>query len=66
MLSFPDTEKKLKSRISSYRSALRKESATYGFINDGSGKRYLLFYLYFVLNDFEESQEYFEWYKIHL
>lgn len=62
MLNFPETEKKLKSRISSYKSALNKEKKTYGYINDGSGKRYLLFYLYFVLNDLKKSENYFEWY----
>lgn len=63
MTNFPDTEKKLKSRISSYRSALNKEMKTYGHINDGAGKRYSLFPLYFVLNDLKKSEKYFEWYK---
>jgi len=63
MLNFPDTEKKLKSTISRYKSALNKEKKIYGHINDGAGKRYLLFSLYFVLNDLKKSEEYFEWYK---
>ena len=63
MFSFPNTEKKLKSRISSYKSALNKEKKDYGYINDSSGKRYLLFGLYFVLDDLNKSREYFEWYK---
>ena len=63
MFSFPDTEKKLRSRISNYKSALNKEKKDYGYINDGSGKRYLLFCLYFVLDDLNKSREYFEWYK---
>ena len=63
MINFPDTEKKLKSRISSYKSALNKEKKTFGHINDGVGKRYLLFTLYFVLNDLKKSEKYFEWYK---
>lgn len=63
MFIFPDTEKKLKSRISSYRSALNKEKRDCGFISDGSGKRYLLFWLLFVLDDQSKSREYFEWYK---
>jgi len=62
MLSFPETENKLRSRISSYNSALNKEKKSYGHINDGSGKRYLLFSLYFVLNDLKKSEDYFEWY----
>jgi hypothetical protein len=63
MYSFPDTEKKLKSKISSYKSALNKEKKNYGYVNDGSGKRYLLFCLYFVLNDMKKAQAYLEWYQ---
>ena len=63
MVTFPDTEKKLKNKISSYRSALNKELKEYDHINDGAGKRYLLFPLYFVLNDLKKSEKYFEWYK---
>jgi len=63
MFSFPDTDKKLRGRISSYKSALKKEKKDYGYINDGSGKRYLLFCLYFVLDDLNQSREYFKWYK---
>ena len=63
MTNFPDTEKKLKSTISRYKSALNKEKKIYGYINDGAGKRYLLFSLYCVLNDLKKSEEYFEWYK---
>ena len=63
MTNFPDNEKKLKSTISRYKSALNKEKKVYGHINDGAGKRYLLFSLYFVLNDLKKSEEYFEWYK---
>jgi hypothetical protein len=62
MFSFPETERKLRSRISSYKSALNKEKKSYGYINDGSGKRYLLFCLYFVLDDLKKSEDYFEWY----
>jgi len=63
MLTFPNTEKKLKAKISSYKSGLNKEKRTYGSINDGAGKRYTLFYLYFVLNDLKKSKDYFKWYK---
>ena len=62
MFNFPETEKQLKNKISSYKSALNKEKKIHGFINDGSGKRYLLFYLYFVLDDLKKSNDYFEWY----
>lgn len=63
MFSFPKSEKELKKRISSYKSSLDKEKKNYEYISDGSGKRYLLFYLYFVLNDLEKSEAYFEWYQ---
>lgn len=63
MFNFPDTEKKLKSRISNYTSAMNKEKREYGYINDSGGKRYLLFCLYFVLDDLVKSDQYFEWYK---
>ncbi len=63
MINFPETDKKLKSRISSYKSALNKEKKEYGSINDGAGKRFLLFMLYFVLNDLKKSEKYFEWYE---
>ena len=63
MYDFPETEKKLKSRISSYRSALLKEKKKFGYVNDGAGKRYLLFSLCFVLNDPEEMKDYIKWYE---
>ena len=63
MASFPDTEKKLRNKISSYRSSLKKDKKNFGSINDGSGKRYLLFYYHFVLDDLNKSRDYFEWYK---
>lgn len=62
MFNFPDTEKKLKSRISSYKSALNKEKKIHGCIHDGSGKRYGLFGLSFVLGDLKGSEAYFRWY----
>lgn len=63
MFSFPATEQKIKARISSYRSALNAEKKCFGVISDGAGKRYLLFNLYFVLNDLKKSALYFDWYK---
>lgn len=63
MFDFPDTERKSRSRVSSYKSSLNKEKKDYGHINDGSGKRYLLFSLYFVLDDLKKSDDCFEWYK---
>jgi hypothetical protein len=63
MYNFPETEKKLKSRISSYKSSLLKEKKKFGYVDDGEGKRYLLFALYFVLNDIKETRDYIEWYE---
>lgn len=62
MFNIPDTEKKIRSRISSYKSAMRKEKKLHGFISDGTGKRYLLFWLYLALNDLDKFAEYIDWY----
>jgi len=62
MYDFPETEKKLKSRISSYKSSLLTEKKKFGYVDDGAGKRYLLFSLYFVLNDLRETKDYIKWY----
>lgn len=64
MFSFPSTEKKLRSTISRYKSALKKEKKDTGYISDGSGKRYLLFGFYFVLDDIDVTRDYIAWYKI--
>jgi hypothetical protein len=63
MYNFPKTEKNLKSQISSYKSSLLKEKKKFGFVDDGRGIRYLLFTLYFVLNDIAETKDYIEWYE---
>jgi hypothetical protein len=63
MDSFPDTEKKIKSMISRYNSALKKEYEKFGYYRDGTGKRYVMFWLYFALNDLEKAEKYIEWYE---
>lgn len=63
MTNNPSTEKKIKAKISSHKSALSREKKIYGSINDGSGKRYVLFSLYFQLNDLKKSEEYLKWYE---
>lgn len=63
MLNIPDSEKKIKARISSYKSSLNKELKNHGCISDGSGKRYLLFVLYFALGDLTKFDEYITWYR---
>ena len=62
-MDFPDTEQKVKQRISRYRSLLNKEKRDHGFISDGYGKRYLLFSLHFLLGDLKKAEEYFQWYE---
>lgn len=63
MFKFPKTEKGIRSKISSFQSAFKKEKKKYGDISDGSGNRYVLFCLYFVLDDLKESEDYFAWYE---
>lgn len=63
MYDFPKTEKALKKRISSYKASLLKEKREFGYVNDGAGKRYLLFSMYLVLNDSEASADYIAWYE---
>jgi len=63
MYRFPKTEKGFRSRIASYRAAMQKERRTYGGISDGSGKRYVLFWLHFLLNDLKAAKTYFRWYE---
>jgi hypothetical protein len=63
MYDFPQTEKALKKRISSYKASLLKEQRKFGHVNDGAGKRYLLFPMYLVLNNAEEAQDYIAWYE---
>jgi hypothetical protein len=63
MYDFPQDEKALKKRISSYRSSMLKEKKKFGQVDDGAGKRYVLFSLYFVLNDLDAAREYIEWYE---
>lgn len=60
---FPTDVKKIKSRISSYKSALKKEKVKFGCYSDGAGKRYSLFVLYFALGDMKKLQEYIEFFE---
>jgi hypothetical protein len=62
MIDFPETDQKLKRRISSYKSVMNREKRDHGAINDGRGKRYVLFSLYFLLGDDEAFQKYSRWY----
>src|SRR5690606_1866171 len=62
MYKFPKTERGLRSRIVSYREAKKKEKRVFGFIDDGSGLRYVVFWLLFVLGDMKEARNYIRWY----
>jgi hypothetical protein len=42
---------------------MQKERRTYGAISDGYGKRYLIFWLYFVLGDLKGAGAYIRWYE---
>lgn len=63
MMTIPTDPKKIRARISSYKSSLRREKKEHGTISDGSGKRMILFWLYFLLDDHDAAREYFEWYE---
>ncbi len=63
MYQFPKTERGLRSRISAYKASMQKEKRTFGSISDGYGKRYLIFWLYFVLGDLKGARAYMRWYE---
>ncbi|MBN1472503.1 MAG: hypothetical protein JW925_12035 [Syntrophaceae bacterium] len=59
----PKTESGIRRRIQSYKTAFGKEKRKYGCYDDGYGKRYIMFYLFYLLNDDKESAKYFKWYQ---
>ena len=62
-MTTPKTPRGLSSRITKIRSQLSASKKEYGFIDDGGGVRYHLFYLYFLLGDNRRSSEYIRWYE---
>lgn len=42
---------------------MKKEKRTFGWISDGHGKRYLIFWLYFLLGDLKGAGIYMRWYE---
>ncbi len=62
MSDIPETEKQIKAKITSYKTAFNKEKKMHGWISDGYGKRYLMFPLHLVLGDGKKAKEYIEWY----
>lgn len=63
MASWPTSPSAIRARISSYRRILRQEAAVPGGFGDGYGKRYWLFYLYFLLRDDDAARAYIDWYR---
>ncbi len=59
----PKTESGIRKRIQNYKSAFSKEKRKFGCYDDGYGKRYIIFYLFYLLNNDAESIKYFRWYK---
>jgi tetratricopeptide (TPR) repeat protein len=62
MYNFPQDPTKIRARIRRYERALRREQASYGFINDGGGKRYLLGPLYLLMGDTAGALQSFAWF----
>jgi hypothetical protein len=62
MDDLPQDPTKIRARIRRYERALRREQASYGFINDGGGKRYLLGPLYLLLGDTAGALQSFVWF----
>lgn len=63
MYQFPKEPKRIAERIKRYERGLRKEHEKFGFISDGSGKRYLLGPLYMLLGDTAGAVRSFEWFE---
>lgn len=63
MPGFPKDSKAIRACIRSYERALKKEKETYGFYDDGHGKRYLLGPLYLLLGDVKGALAHFAWFK---
>ena len=60
---FLQNPRHIKTRIRSYERSLRQEKKRFGFIHDGSGKRYLLGPLYLLMGDTEGALKSFSWFE---
>jgi hypothetical protein len=63
MSQFPTDPKKIRARITRYERELRKEYETHRFIDDSSGKRYLLGPFYLLLGDLAGAVKSFTWFE---
>ena len=63
MYQLPKDPKKIRELIKRYERELRNEHRKFGFIHDGSGKRYLLGTLYVLLNNTAGAIKSFEWFE---
>ena len=63
MSIFPSDPAKIKARIKSYERTLKKEYKTYGFYDDGYGKRYLLGPMYLLIGDYIGAMRSYEWFE---
>lgn len=59
---FPKDPRQIRTRIRSYERSLRQEKKRFGFIHDGSGKRYLLGPLYLLMGDTAGALKSFAWF----
>ncbi len=62
-MNLPKTHRGISNKITRIRSQLSAFKREHGFIDDGGGTRYYLFYLYFLLEDNKRSAEYFRWFN---
>ena len=60
-MTFPTRPDRIAERIRRYERALRKDIATFGGIDDGAGKRYLLGALYLASGDARGALKSYEW-----
>lgn len=63
MSLLPTDPRKIKAQITRYERELRKEYETHRFIDDSSGKRYLLAPLYLLLGDVAGAVKSFAWFE---
>ncbi|MCX6056816.1 MAG: hypothetical protein NTW69_01510 [Chloroflexi bacterium] len=63
MSLFLTEPKKMRAQITRYERELRKEYEVHQYIDDSSGKRYLLGLLYLLLGDVDGALKSFAWFE---